>query len=207
MNERIKTYNSDKYRLYGDILNHSWDTGSGISFSAAIGERNNNTLPLTTLQTGMNPTNIVNEGHLARCLKTNIDITNVNNSSLASFFGTGCNSLRDTGNQNVLCYNGTDGLAFQGTALIPLSELHDFFKQMASVASSSGFELRLQTNLSRENSYITKYGAIGAGVTTANIPIEVNHSKLSVIVVRFYYQIRLVVLPLIRVLLDYHLIM
>jgi hypothetical protein len=29
MNERIKQYNTDKYNLYGDILNHSWDTGVG----------------------------------------------------------------------------------------------------------------------------------------------------------------------------------
>ena len=60
MNERIKSYNNDKYSLYGDILNHSWDTGTGISYSATIGERNNNTLPLTSLITGMNPANIVN---------------------------------------------------------------------------------------------------------------------------------------------------
>jgi hypothetical protein len=178
MNERIKTYNSDKYKLYGDIMCHEWDTGTGISFSNAIGERNNNTLPLTSLVTGMNPSNIVNEGHLSRCAKTNIDISNVNNSSLASFFGAGCTSLRDTGNQNVLVYNATDGLAFQGTAIIPLSELHDFFKQMPSVASSTGFELRLQSNLSRENSYVTKYGAIGAGVTTPNIPIELTSQQI-----------------------------
>ncbi len=45
-----------------------------------------------------------------------------------------------------------------------------FFKQMPSVASSTGFELRLQSNVSRENSYTTRYGAIAAGSTTPNIP-------------------------------------
>jgi hypothetical protein len=178
MNERIKQYNTDKFRLYGDIMNHEWDTGSGISYSATIGERNNNTLPLTSLSAGMNPANIVNEGHLARCAKTNIDITATTSSSLASFFGTNNTSLRDTGNQNALVYNNTDGLVFQGTAIIPLSELHDFFKNMSSVASSTGFELRLQSNLSRENSYVTKYGAIGAGVTTANVPIAVTSQQI-----------------------------
>jgi len=63
-----------------------------------------------------------------------------------------------------LVYQGTDGLVFQGVAIIPLSELHDFFKQMPSVASSTGFELRLQSNLSRENSCVTRYD------TTVNIP-------------------------------------
>ena len=39
MNERIKMYNSDKYRLYADIMNHEWDIGTGISYSSTIGER------------------------------------------------------------------------------------------------------------------------------------------------------------------------
>ena len=68
MNERIKQYGADKYRLYGDLMNHEWDTGTGISYSATIGERNNNTLP-TNLLTGSNPANIVNQGHLDRCTK------------------------------------------------------------------------------------------------------------------------------------------
>jgi len=166
MNERIKTYGSDKYRLYGDILNHAWDTGTGIQYSSGLGESNNDTVP-TTLVNGFKPTSIVNQGHLSRCAKTNIDITNAANSSLASFFGTQVN-LRDTENQNVLVYQGTDGLVFQGTAIIPLSELHDFFKEMPSVASSTGFELRLQSNLSKENSYTITLPAVPALATGAN---------------------------------------
>jgi hypothetical protein len=68
MNEKIKTYNTDKYRLYGDILCHEFDTGVGISYSSTIGEKNNNTLS-TNLTTGSNPANIVNQGHLDRCSK------------------------------------------------------------------------------------------------------------------------------------------
>ena len=109
--------------------------------------------------------------------KTNIDITNVNNSSLASFMGTQ-SSLRDTENQNVLIYQGTDGLVFQGTASIPLSELHDFFKQMPSVSSSTGFELRLQSNLSRENSYVTRYDAIALNNTDVQIPNLVTSQQI-----------------------------
>jgi hypothetical protein len=107
MNEKIKTYNTDKYKLYGDIMAHDWDNGYGISYSSTIGERNNNTLPLTTLQTGANPANIVNQGHLNRCAKTNIDITDNTRSSLASFFGTNSTSLLNTENQNCFsrsCY-------------------------------------------------------------------------------------------------------
>jgi hypothetical protein len=178
MNERIKTYNTDKYNLYGDIMAHSWDNGLGISYSATIGERNNNTLPQTTLERGSNPANIVNQGHLNRCAKTNIDITDTTRSSLASFFGTQT-SLLNTENQNCLVYNAADGLVFQGVAIIPLSELHDFFKNMPSVASSTGFELRLQSNVSRENSYTTRYGAIAVSPSTvANIPDLVTSQQI-----------------------------
>ena len=176
MNERIKTYNTDKYRLYGDIMCHEWDTGAGLSYSATIGERNNNTVP-ANLTTGLRPASVVNQGHLDRCAKTNIDITNVLNSSLASFMGTQ-NSLRDTENQNVLIYNNTDGLVYQGVATIPLSELHDFFAKMPSVASSTGFELRLQTNLSRENSYVLTFPLIAAGEAAVQIPNLVTSQQI-----------------------------
>jgi hypothetical protein len=160
MNEKIKTFNNDKMKLYGDILCHEFDNGYGISYSSTIGERNNNTIPLTTLERGMNPATLVNHGHLNRCAKNNIDLTDVTRSSLANFFGTNSTNLRDNGNQNCLVYNTADGLVFQGIITIPLAELHNFFAEMPSVASSSGFELRIQSNLSRENSYVTRYPAI-----------------------------------------------
>jgi len=84
--------------------------------------------------------------------------------------------------QNVLIYQGTDGLVFQGIALIPLSELYDVFKQMPSVASSTGFELRLQSNLSRENSYTLRYGPQAAlaalAALAAVIPRAVNSQQI-----------------------------
>jgi hypothetical protein len=177
MNERIKTYNTDKYRLYADIMCHEFDTGSGIRYSATLGEINNNTVP-TTLATGANPANIVNQGHLDRCAKTNIDITNDQRSSLASFMCSNLTSLRDTENQNAIVYHNTDGIVMQGICILPLSELHDFFKNMPSVGSSSGFELRLQSNLSRENSYITRYAQINAGSNTPNIPDLVTSQQI-----------------------------
>ena len=84
--------------------------------------------------------------------------------------GANNSSLYNTETLNALVYQGTDGLAFQGVAIIQLSELHDFFEQMPSVASSTGFELRLQSNLSRENSYVTRYDAIAAANITPQIP-------------------------------------
>jgi hypothetical protein len=185
MLEKIKTYNTDKYRLYGDIMCHEFDNGAAISYSSTIGERNNNTLytnltTQTNLVTGLNPANLVNQAHIDRCAKTNIDLTNTAHSSLASFFGAGNTSLRETGNQNALVYQGVDGLVYQGTAIIPLSELHDFFKQMPSVSSSTGFELRLQMNLSRENSYTVGFAVQGTApaALTPVIPNSVTSQQI-----------------------------
>jgi len=92
--------------------------------------------------------------------------------------GSNLTSLRETGNQNAIVYHNTDGIVMQGVCIIPLSELHDFFKNMPSVASSTGFELRLQSNLSRENSYVTRYGQINAGSNTPNIPDLVTSQQI-----------------------------
>jgi len=82
MNENIKMYSADKFKLYGDILGHSWDTGNSIGYNATVGEYNN----ITNLATGLvaqgnKPGTIPNLGHKARCAKTNIDMTNSVNST------------------------------------------------------------------------------------------------------------------------------
>jgi len=177
MNERIKMYSADKFKLYGDILGHSWDTGNSIGYNATAGEYNNVTnLSTGLLAQGSRPGTIPNQGHIARCLKTNIDMTSSNNSTLGNFLlksgaltSAEITNILTNENQNSLVYQGTDGLVYQGVAIIPLSELHDFFKQMPSVGSSTGFELRLQMNLSKENSYQIRYNAIASNTTVANL--------------------------------------
>ena len=49
MNERIKMYSADKFKLYGDILGHAWDTGNSIGYNSTAGEYNN----ITNLATGL----------------------------------------------------------------------------------------------------------------------------------------------------------
>ena len=183
MNERIKMYGADKFKLYGDILGHVWDTGNSIGYNATAGEYNNSTILQTGATTSMSnkPGTIPNQGHLAKCAKSNIDTTDNTYSSLAQFLlgntalnpvskqGGQATNLLNNENQNSLVYQGVDGLVYQGIAIIPLSELHEFFKQMPSVASSTGFELRLQSNLSKENSYQIRYAAIANNTTTANL--------------------------------------
>ena len=174
MNERMKMYNNDKFNLYGDIMNHEWDTGRGLQFSTTLGESNNDTIQQTSLANGNKPANIANQGHINRCTKTNIDMTNQFNSTLASFLGPSAPAAQPqvllNENQNCLVYQSTTGLVFQGTAIIMLSEICDFFKKMPSVSSSTGFELRLQSNVSRENSYTLNYPTGQALLAEANPP-------------------------------------
>jgi hypothetical protein len=49
---------------------------------------------------------------------------------------------------------------------------------MPSVSSSTGFELRLQSNLSKENSYTTTYPAITTPNTTPVVPTNVSAQQI-----------------------------
>ena len=50
MNEKLKTYNTDKFKIYGDILGHVWDNGHSIDYiHPGIGELNNNILLMLIL--------------------------------------------------------------------------------------------------------------------------------------------------------------
>ncbi len=63
MNENIKMYSDEKFKLYGDILGHSWDTGNSIEY--------NNITNLATglVAQGNRPGTVPNLGHRARCAK------------------------------------------------------------------------------------------------------------------------------------------
>ena len=181
MNERIKMYSNDKFDLYGDILNHVFDSGNTIGYNSLAGEYNNVTnLAAGLVAQGSKPGTVPNLAHRARCAKTNVDLTNQANSTLGNFLLSTANAgvqsntqstvLLANQNQNSLVYQAAAGLVYQGLSIIPLSELGcDFFKNMPSVASSSGFELRLQMNLSKENSYQIKYTVIAANTAVANL--------------------------------------
>jgi hypothetical protein len=188
INEDIKTMDNNEYKLYGDILNHEFDNGAGIAYSdtGGIGEINNNTVGgADILKNGFKPTAQVNTGHVKRMQKSNIDLTGNNNdatklSFLSTFAGSGAvgglNSLLQGDTcQNALVSNTLTRLVFQGVATIPLPMIHDFFKQIPTVASSTGFELRLQTNLGSSNppetstnSWTVGYASVGADVSAGN---------------------------------------
>jgi len=171
MNEKIKTYNTDKYKIYGDIMGHAWDNGLGINYAPnGLGEVNNNILTTVNIgSAGLNPTQMVNSGHVMRCVKNNIDITKRANSSLNTFLSqtdTVNTLIRDSLHQNALVHSTATSLVYQGMATIPLSQLHSVFEALPSLSSVSGFDLRLQCNLARENTYTINYPALATGVAT-----------------------------------------
>jgi hypothetical protein len=176
MNEKIKTYNTDKYKIYGDTMGHAWDNGYSINLSTGLGEVNNNILPPTSnIKIGLKPVTMVNNGHVLRCQKNNVDCTLPANSSLNKFLSASTNTapnttIRDTENQSCLVYQDATNIIFHGLATIPLSQLHNSFEKLPALGSVKGFELRLQTNLARENTYVMTYPAITATPTTAYPP-------------------------------------
>jgi hypothetical protein len=176
MNEKIKTYNSDKYKIYGDIMGHVWDNGHSINYSATGGGEINNNILIPTNIYGLAPLNMPNTAHVQRCMKSNIDITKKANSSLNNFLcsvdpGENINPLRDNEHQNALVFSDINTLVFQGVAIIPLSQLHPVFEKMPTV-SSVGFELRLQCNMAKENTYSMTYPAMSTNVVT--LPSSIN---------------------------------
>ena len=72
VNKKLKTYNSDKYKIFGDVMSHSWDNGYGINLTSP-GEVNNNINPILTgtppIFTGLEPSTQVNTEHIERCKK------------------------------------------------------------------------------------------------------------------------------------------
>jgi len=123
---------------------------------------NNIKAPTSNISIGSKPDSMINNGHVLRCQKSNIDCTLPANSSLNKFLSLSTNTtpngtFRDTENQSCLVYNDATQIIFHGMATIPLSQLHNSFEKMPALGSVKGFELRLQTNLARENTYVITY--------------------------------------------------
>jgi hypothetical protein len=82
----------------------------------------------------------------------------------------GATSKNEHGQSALTSYTATT-LTFEGIAYIPLSQMNDFFAKIPSTSASSGFELRIQTNLASSNTYIVNYASplTGATAKTAGI--------------------------------------
>ena len=186
MNENLKKKTADQMKIIGDILGFEFDSADSYELSGNYGEINNRLRATTDAgQTAIpqllnQPTAFRNQGHFDRLLKSNYDnIALVNSKSIFSptngtFTSTSStNSLQTglvgvydrefseidpdgTGAQNT---NRIQHLVYQFVSVVPLSELSDFYKNLPSIQSSLGFELRTQLNCANNNSWTINYAA------------------------------------------------
>jgi hypothetical protein len=165
MQEKLKKMSDEQYRLYSDIICHSWDSTESYNMNPVAGTRfkddanenigleiNNNTVPVVAnaLQ-GSNPFNFANKGHIERMKKTNHDLNS------ADYIYKKIMTADKIANTQQSVFKGvsTDKktLTWTGVAIIPLSLLSDFIANMGTVQASRGLELKLQTNIGANNSW------------------------------------------------------
>ena len=152
INEQLKKMDRSEQLIMGDILNYALDNAESLLTTSAdsqVNEFNNNTVPATGLAQGGQPSQYANAGHVERCTRLNQDL------SLSNLKAGGVNSANLSnyqascflGAQNVAAGNKYSQISWTVNAMIPLSKISDWFAKMPSINSTSGFELRLQTNI------------------------------------------------------------
>lgn len=163
MTQEMKKMNDNQYRLWSSILHHAWDTGDTMNLDASFGEVNNVTLSSASDFSTVNAPGGQNQGHVRRTAYC-VDNRDVSKNSIA-MYGQQSNGLlyNNYGQNCVVSASGTS-INIRGVAVVPLWAISDFFKNIPTVASSMGFELRVRSNLARENSYTLNFDANGNNV-------------------------------------------
>ena len=173
MVENLKKKTTDQYKILGELMNLQFDNEDSYKIDATLGDINNTVNPVIDISTGLNSSTFRNTGHLNRMRQTNYDNTifDTNISQFNTNAGKVYNSNSVTNNLqqgligvfddagNAIPANGQSArrinrLVFQYVSIVPLAELHDFYKKLPSVQSSLGFELRLQCNVANNNSWV-----------------------------------------------------
>lgn len=159
MNENLKRMSYDEKLLYGTKLNYELDNANSYRYSAQFGEYNNVVRPSANSNGKVDD---VNHGHLARMRATNNYYDTLSTDAISAFV-----SQEDITTSLYPCMIKNSGtqLVFTGFASIPLSEIHDCYKQMPSMSSINEFTMRLQTNLAQTNKWTIVYGNTVASST------------------------------------------
>ena len=165
MNENLKKMSLDEKNLYGNKLNFELDSVDSYKYDPAfVGESNNKYSPEFDHN--------ANIGHLKRMKNTNGFGVNDEYKSVLG---------NDASNESLQCkmVNNTPTLLeFTGLAHIPLSELHSVFKEMPTMSSIKALELRLRTNLTKNNSWTVHYtGKTGVNEEFPVIGVESSQSQ------------------------------
>jgi hypothetical protein len=171
VNETLKTLNSDQARLLQDITASFLDDADSYYIDSTLGDINNRVTDSginTTVASGNTGKTFGNKGHLKRLIRLNNDNTthagnNVfntsatyNNTAFLNSLSTGLVGYYDsaqTANPADGGSNRITALAYQYVAIVPLSQISDFYGKLPTTQSSLGFELRLQLNVASNNSW------------------------------------------------------
>lgn len=193
LNEKMKNMTADQYRVLGEMMNVDFDSSDSYTLDPSnLVEYNNNTLTRTTY--GNTSSNYVNNAQIRRCKRLNHDLLSPSsNFSQSKLFNS--STYVDTYQTGLICVLNQDGdviqdisaptngktinyMVFQYVASVPLAYLSDFFKNIASVATLSQFELRIQTNLSNNNSWELTYSALTTGAGSLGVTSSVSNQSI-----------------------------
>ena len=194
INEKVKKFSYDQKVLLGDIIGYEIDSAESYVLSDVVGETNNQIFnPSAGKFTGGNSAqSFINQGHLNRLMTYNNDATKVtsnknifntsstmNDASFSNSQSQGLVGAFDTTGQPVGVNgqstltaglpNRITNLVFQWVSIVPLALVHDFFAQLPSTQSTTGFELRTQLNCALGNSWTVQYSA--PNTLTATNPV------------------------------------
>lgn len=143
INERLKQMSHDEKTLYGNKLNFELDSVDSFKYDKLqVGESNN------TYSAAYNEN--VNSGHMKRMKQANAHF----NDSYKTIFG---DNATNESLQSKMVKNSATELQFSGVASIPLSKIHPVFHSMPTMSSLKGMELRIRTNLSKNNTWTVYY--------------------------------------------------
>ena len=183
MNEVRKTYSREHEELFHESTN--FDDADSYNVSTTLLETNNRAVPIgavARLTNGYNNGNsfLANETMVKRMMRNNFDnsaltantsmfgssggasntntvYNNLSTGFMGAYYGDAGGNIVPPANANSA--TAITRLLFQFVAHIPLSQLADFYRTAPSMQTLKNFELRLQSNLSTNNSWSVTYTA------------------------------------------------
>jgi len=160
INEQLKKMTDDELRVHGQLMNLYWDNAKSYQIVGDQCIEENNTIVITPIENGPIPTRFANDAHIKRAeninkftrpnltyadSKTPYEQIIGNDTTKITILETGINQINEK------------FFTIQYLAYIPLIYLNDFFRKMPTVSSLTGFDLKLQLNISLPKPNFTKF--------------------------------------------------
>lgn len=194
-NEQLKEMSSDKYALLSEILSHSFDNADSYTINdlnrTKVAETNNYLGAVSNNPSCASWRSNSNTGHVKRCKQTNYNFGRAANSAVLSsesLFSDGFgqrvgidSGLNDVQQQGMYLYSNKL-IKYRYIAHIPLYVISDFYKNLPSITTSSKFQMRIQTNISSQNTWTVEYENIttaGAAYLGHYLPVKSESNQAS----------------------------